>query len=200
MRSLRIFIYTCFVIFIPVFLQAQAGLIDQQLTGKLKLVFAPKGNVNISSPFDQVELNVVIPFNIANVGKTKQLRSTFRWAGKTKKGAAVDWSLAGPGEAVSDWNATPTKFSFDLPFIFAANGVRTPLRLHFTSGSGSDAFGGFSGSARKISDTQADLVLNASTEFVYNLKDLGLENLRQVFVGHVTFTGKLNAINGSKLF
>ena len=203
MKSFGIWILTFLVFLSSSVLHSGEPIIEQQLNGSLKLIASPKSDVNLASPFNAVVVqNVVIPFNIAKVAGRNQLRSTFQWAGKATRGQNVDWSLAGPGEAFADWNATPPKFTFDLPFILNTNGTRLPLRLRFTSQPGSDAFGPTQGSARKLSETSADLVLFASTAFFFNTKDLfpDGENRRVEYVGRVTFTGRLNAINGSKLF
>ena len=203
MKSFGILILTCLVILSSSFLHSNPPVIEQQLSGSLKLITSPKSDVNLASPFNEVLVqNVVIPFNVAKLAGRNQLRSTFQWAGKATRGQNVDWSLSGPGEAFADWNAIPPKFSFDLPFIFNINGIRLPLRLRFTSEPGNDAFGPTRGSARKLSETSADLVLVASTTFFFNTKDLfpDGDNQRVEFVGRVTFTGKLNAINGNKLF
>ena len=203
MKSLRTWILTGLVILSSSFLHSNPPVIEQQLSGSLKLITSPKSSPNLAAPFNEVVVqNVVIPFNVAKIAGRNQLRSTFQWAGKATRGQNVDWSLSGPGEAFADWNAVPPKFTFDLPFIFNTNGIRLPLRLRFTSEPGSDAFGPTQGSARKLSDTSADLVLVASTTFIFNTKDLfpDGDNQRVEFVGRVTFTGKLNAINGNKLF
>jgi len=184
-------------------IHSSSNLIEQRVTGSLTLVASPKLNLNSSSPFDKVELpNVTIPFNVADIAGRKQLRSTFQWAGKTNRGFAVDWQLSGPGEAFADWTSNPSKFSFDLPFIFTAAGKRIPLRLRFTAGPHTDAFGSVQGYARKTSDISADLLLHAPVTFFFNWKDLlpNGENKDEEFVGRATFRGQLNAINGSKLF
>ncbi len=203
MKSFGIWILTCLVILFSSVLHSDPPIIEQQLSGSLKLITSPKSDVNLASPFNEIVVqNVVIPFNVAKLAGRNQLRSTFQWAGKATRGQNVDWSLSGPGEAFADWNAVPPKFTFDLPFILNTNGIKLPLRLRFTSESGNDAFGPTRGSVRKLSETSADLVLFASTTFFFNTKDLfpDGDNQRVEFVGRVTFTGKLNAINGNKLF
>ena len=184
--------------------QSNPNVAEQRLTGSLRLQASPKSAINPSQPFDYLELpGVTIPFNAASVaGGRTQLRSTFQWAGKTNKGFSVDWQLAGPGEAFVNWNANPAQFSFELPFIFNCSGKRLPVRLKFTAGPHTDAFGSVQGFARKTSDTSAELLLHAPASFFFNWKDLlpTGENRDEEFVGRVTFRGTLNAINGSKLF
>jgi hypothetical protein len=200
MKTLTKSLFLTIVVIGTIVLEA-APVIEQQVRGSLTLIASPKANVNPSSPFDQVVLpNVVIPFNVAEIGGTNQLRSTFQWAGKTKNGFSVDWQLAGPGEGAANWNAGT--FSFELPFIFNCAGKRLPLRLKFTSGQHTDAFGSVQGFARKVSDTSADLLLHAPASFFFNWKDLlpTGENKNEEFVGRVTFRGQLVAINDSKLF
>jgi len=203
MKHLTIFVILCTLLMVSSSSRSNSNVIEQQLNGSLKLIASPKGNVNPSAPFDYLNLqNITIPFNIAPLAGRNQLRSTFQWAGKTHLGFAVDWQLAGPGEAIADWNANPPVFTFDLPFIFNCTGKRLPVRLKFTAGSQSDVFGSTQGYARKISDTSADLLLNAPASFFFNWKDLSPngENRQEEFVGRATFTGKINAVNGSKLF
>ena len=179
------------------------NLIEQRLTGSLKLQANPRSLVNEPAPFDFVNLpGITIPFNVAPIAGRNQLRSTFQWAGKTNRGLDVDWQLSGPGEAVADWNANPPTFTFDLPFIFNCTGKRLPVRLKFTAGSQTDSFGTVQGFARKTSDTSAELLLHAPVSFFFNWKDLTPtgENKDEEWLGRVTFSGRLDAINGSKLF
>lgn len=172
-----------------------------QLVGALKLVASPKSNVNLAAPFDLLEApNVTLPFDIALLGGKNRLSSTFEWSGKTKVGLGASWGLAGPGEATADWDAG--KLVLDLPLVLNCNGVRVPLQARFTSEAGSDAFGSTSGSVRKLSDSSAEVHLVASVTFFFNWKDVlpNGENKREEFVTRISFDGRLEALNGGKLF